>query len=146
MPKASLNAKLKYKFDNFISKGTSQMIVGLVLFSLSFVLVCSVLLLAFGLGPMQDESLTLPESIWINLIHMLDPGTVGGNEKNWPFMIFMMTVTLFGLVIITLLIGLISNGILVKIESLRKGRSFVIEENHVVILGWSSKVLPLSPS
>ena len=58
-------------------------------------------------------------------------------------MIFMMTVTLFGLVIITLLIGLISNGILVKIESLRKGRSFVIEENHVVILGWSSKVFTL---
>ena len=32
---------------------------------------------------------------------------------------------------------------MVKIERLRKGRSFVIEENHVVILGWSSKVFTL---
>ena len=74
---------------------------------------------------------------------MLNLGTVSGNEGNWPFMIFMMTVTLFGLIIITILIGLISNGIMVKIESLRKGRSFVIEENHIVILDWSSKVFTL---
>ena len=143
MPKASFTTKLKYKFDNFISKGTSQMILGLTLFSISFIFLCSILLLAFGLGPTHDEPLTLPQSIWISLTHMLDPGTVSGNEGNWPFMIFMMTVTLFGLIIITILIGLISNGIMVKIERLRKGRSFVIEENHVVILGWSSKVFTL---
>jgi len=74
---------------------------------------------------------------------MLDPGTMGGNAGNWAFMIFMMTANIFRLIIITILIGLISNGIMVKIESLRKGRSFVIEENHVVILGWSSKVFTL---
>ena len=141
--KATLITKLRYKFDNFISKGTSKMILGLTLFSLSFVILCSILLLTFGIGPTHDATLTLPQSIWINLTHMLDPGTVGGNEDNWPFMIFMMAVTLFGLVMITILIGLISNGILVKIENLRKGRSFVIEENHVVILGWSSKVFTL---
>ena len=61
------------------------MILGLTLFSISFIFLCSILLLAFGLGPTHDEPLTLPQSIWISLTHMLDPGTVSGNEGNWPF-------------------------------------------------------------
>ena len=68
------------------------------------------------------------------MTHDLDPGTVGNHEDNWPFQTFMMTVTILGLVVVSTLIGLISSGILNKIDELRKGRSFVIESDHVLIL------------
>ena len=55
----------------------------------------------------------------------------------------MMIVTFLGLVVISTLIGLVSNGILTKLDDLRKGRSFVIEEGHVLILGWSSKIFTI---
>ena len=144
MKKAPLKERLNYRFDNFISKGTVPMISGLGVFSLVFVVLFALLLLAFGLHPDHtEEGFNVFDSIWVNLTHVLDPGTVGDHLENWPFRIFMMMVTIIGLVVISTLIGLVSNGILTKLEDLRKGRSFVIEEDHVLILGWSSKIFTI---
>ncbi|MDW3196958.1 MAG: NAD-binding protein [Cytophagales bacterium] len=144
MKKSPLSERLKYRFDNFISQGTVPMISGLGVFSLVFVVVFAGLLLAFGLHPDHTEQgFNFFDSIWVNLTHVLDPGTVGEHLENWPFRIFMMLVTVIGLVVISTLIGLVSNGILTKLEELRKGRSFVIENDHVLILGWSSKIFTI---
>lgn len=148
MKKASFKDKFKYKFDSFLSKGTMNMIKGLALLTLVFVLIFALALLTLGLHPdhqILNNEFGIFESIWVNLTHMLDPGTVGEHEDNWPFQIFMMIVTVLGLVVVSALIGLISNGILTKLEELRKGRSFVIEENHLLILGWSSKIFTIIP-
>ncbi|CAN0215692.1 unnamed protein product, partial [Chrysoparadoxa australica] len=75
--------------------------------------------------------------------HILDPGVLATHLDNWPFRSFMMTTTFIGLVIVSTLIGLVSNGILTKMEDLRKGRSFVIEQDHALILGWSSKIFTI---
>ncbi len=145
MRKISLSDRIKYRFDNYVSKGTVSMIKGLGVFSLVFLLLFGILLILFGLHPDRDNDFNVYESIWINLTHMLDPGTLGGHGDNWPFRLFMMIVTILGLIIISTLIGLVSNGILTKLEVLRKGRSFVIEKGHVLILGWSSKIFTIIP-
>lgn len=124
------------------------MIKGLAIITLIFVVIFAIILLAMGLHPdhqVNDSSFGIFESLWVNLTHMLDPGTVGEHEDNWPFQVYMMLVTLLGLIIISTLIGLVSNGILTKIDALRKGRSFVIEKDHVLILGWSSKIFTIIP-
>ncbi len=143
MKKVPFSVRLKYKFDSFVSKGTVPMISGLGMFSLIVVVLFTILLLLFGLHPDHNEDFGIIKSFWVNLTHMLDPGTVGQHEDNWPFMVFMMLVTVVGLVVVSTLIGLVSSGILDKIETLRKGRSFVIEENHLLILGWSSKIFTI---
>jgi voltage-gated potassium channel Kch len=143
MSKFPFKSKLNYRFDNFLSKGTLAMIAGLGLFTLIFILFFAVCLLLFGLHPNADTNFDITESIWVNMIHVLDPGVVGNHMENWPFRGFMLLVTLLGLVIVSTLIGLISNGILTKIDDLRKGRSFVIEKDHVLILGWSSKIFTI---
>ena len=136
-----LSVKLKYRFDNYVSKGTAAMIYGLAIITLLAIVVFGVFLLLFGIHP-DHQDINFFESIWINLTHVLDPGVLGGDE-GWPFRIFMMVTTFAGLVVISTLIGLISNGILEKMDELRKGRSFVIEEGHVLILGWSSKIFTI---
>ncbi len=148
MKNVSFSDKLKYKFDSFVSKGTVNMIKGLAIVTLVSVVLFAFTLLAMGLHPdhqIANSEFGVFESIWVNLTHMLDPGTVGEHEDNWPFQIFMMFVTILGLVVISTLIGLVSNGILTKLEVLRKGRSFVIESDHVLILGWSSKIFTIIP-
>ena len=119
------------------------MISGLGVFSLVMITVFAVILLFIGLHPDHDNNFNIFESIWVNMTHMLDPGVLGNHEENWPFRMFMMIVTFLGLVVISTLIGLVSNGILTKLDDLRKGRSFVIEEGHVLILGWSSKIFTI---
>jgi voltage-gated potassium channel Kch len=143
MKNIPLSVKLKYKFDNYVSKGTVAMINGLAIITLLVIVAFGLLLLLFGLHPDHDNDFSIFESVWVNLTHVLDPGVLGNHEDNWPFRIFMMVTTFVGLVIISTLIGLISNGILEKMDELRKGRSFVIEEGHVLILGWSSKIFTI---
>ena len=143
MSNIPLKTRLNYKFDSFISKGTVAMIYGLGLLSLILIIFFGTLLLVFGLHPDADTSFTFFESLWENLTHILDPGVLGNHEDNWPYRLFMMVTTFLGLVIISTLIGLVSNGILTKMDELRKGRSFVIEKDHVLILGWSSKIFTI---
>lgn len=143
MSNASLLRRLKYRFDNYISRGTVSMIYGLVIFTTVMTVAFAGLLMLARIHPNSDDNFDVFDSIWVNFIHILDPGTVGNHEDNWPFMVFMMFVTLLGLVVTSTLIGLISNGILTKLDDLRKGRSFVIEKDHVLILGWSSKIFTI---
>jgi len=143
--KISFKDKINYRFDSFVSQGTMSMIKGLGVITLIVITIFGGMLLAFGLHPDHDMNFNIAESIWVNLTHALDPGVLGNHDENWPFRMFMLLTTVLGLVIISTLIGLVSNGILTKLEILRKGRSFVIEEDHVLILGWSSKIFTIIP-
>lgn len=143
MSNIPFRTRLNYKFDSYISKGTIAMIYGLGILSLIVIVIFGVLLLLFGLHPDHDKNFNILESMWVNMTHILDPGVLGNHEENWPFRLFMMFTTFLGLVIVSTLIGLVSNGILTKMDQLRKGRSFVIEKDHVLILGWSSKIFTI---
>ncbi|MBU2884575.1 NAD-binding protein [Gilvimarinus agarilyticus] len=140
---APLTARLKYAFDNYISKGTGTLIGGLALLTLILVFILAVILILTGIHPDQSVSFTIFDSLWENMIHMLDPGTLGDTDSDWGMRSYLLFVTLIGVVVLSTLIGLVSNGILTKIEELRKGRSFVIERNHTLILGWSSKIFTI---
>ncbi|MEQ9466952.1 MAG: NAD-binding protein [Ekhidna sp.] len=145
MRNISLLDRIKYRFDSFVSQGTISMIKGLGVITVIIIVIFGTFLLLLGLHPDHDNEFTIYESFWVNLTHALDPGVLGNHDENWPFRLFMMLTTIIGLVIISTLIGLVSNGILTKLEALRKGRSFVIERDHVLILGWSSKIFTIIP-
>src|SRR4029077_13342882 len=73
----------------------------------------------------------------------LDSGTMGGATGSWPFLFSMLAVTLGGIFVVSMLIGVLTNGIEARMEELRKGRSFIVETNHTVILGWSPQVFSI---
>ena len=145
MKNISFSDRLKYRFDNFVSQGPISMIKGLGVITLVVIVLFGTSLLLLGLHPDHEANFNIFESFWVNLTHALDPGVLGNHDENWPFRLFMLMTTVIGLVIISTLIGLVSNGILTKLEVLRKGRSFVIEKDHVLILGWSSKIFTIIP-
>ncbi|HTJ48974.1 MAG TPA: hypothetical protein VL443_05925, partial [Cyclobacteriaceae bacterium] len=55
----------------------------------------------------------------------------------------MVVVTIVGLLMVSTLIGIVNAGITDTLVNMRKGRSFVSEKDHILILGWSPMIFPL---
>ncbi len=135
---------LRYKFDNFMSKGPAALIGGLGLLSLVVIVVGALIMVLAGIStsPESEEGVTFIEGAWLSLMRTLDAGTMGGDE-GWAFRAVAFAVTLGGVFIISTLIGVLTSGIEAKLGELRKGKSFVVEKDHTLILGWSSKIFTL---
>ena len=137
-----LKQKVQYAFDNLMARGPQAMIGLLAIFSLVIILLAALIVKIGGkfFMPEGAEGLSFIEAFWLSLVRTLDPGTMGA-DTGWGFRIVMLLLpTLGGVLVISSLIGVLSNVIQNKIEDLRKGRSLVMEENHTVILGWSSQI------
>lgn len=137
--------RLRYQFDNTMSKGTIAIIGWLFLLSAILIVIVSLIVFFTGIGPTQENGAPpgFLELAWMGLMRTLDSGTMGGDTGSWSFLLAMLFVTLSGIFVVSILIGVLTSGIEGKLDELRKGRSFVVEENHTVILGWSPQVFTI---
>ncbi len=131
-------ARLRYRFDEFMGRGTIALIVGL--FVISVVLIVTVAFIVFITGHEGEDDLDFPALLRLGLLRTLDPGTMGGDTGTGGFLLSMLVVTLGGIFIISTLIGILNTGLEGKLAELRKGRSSVVEREHTVILGWSQQI------
>ncbi|MEF9970569.1 MAG: hypothetical protein RR759_08970, partial [Ruthenibacterium sp.] len=74
MKKISMRARLQYRFDNIMSKGTVPLI--LMLLGITAAVVILIGMLAWLLDASVFGS--LGNSIWQNLMHAIDAGTLAG--------------------------------------------------------------------
>lgn len=125
-----------------MSKGTMAMISLLGIVSVLIILLAGIIISIFAIAPEGEEKLGFVEGVWVSLMRTLDAGTMGG-DSGWEFRIIAFVVTIGGIFVISALIGVLNNAIEAKLTDLRKGKSFVIEKNHTLILGWSSKVFTI---
>jgi len=140
--KTTFRDRLRYGFDNFMSRGTAAMIAGLAVLSVTVIVTAAALIAVTGIRQEGGEPLSFSEAAWESLMRTLDAGTMGG-DTGWGFRLVMFAVTLGGVFIISTLIGVLTSGIEGKLEELRKGRSRVVETDHTVILGWSQQVFSI---
>ncbi len=144
MRKATFGERMRYTFDKSLSGGTASLIGWLGLVSLAIVLTATAFLLLTGILPVPSDGhevadFTFGEAFWQSLMRSIDPGTLAGDE-GWSYRILMFLVTIGGIFVVSLLISILSSGMQTKLEELRKGRSFVVEEDHTLILGWSPHI------
>ena len=141
MRKITLADRLRYRFDNTISRGTVALIGWLFVLLAVLVLASSLVVYATGLAPEAGGRRPgFLETLWLSLMRTIDPGGVGGDQGSWPFLLSMLAVTAGGILVFSTLIGIIFTGIDNKLDELRKGRSFVVEKGHTVVYGWSLEV------
>jgi ion channel POLLUX/CASTOR len=133
--------KLRYRFENTLSKGPIAIIGWLGVISALIVIIAATILMLTGINP-TDRELSYPEALWQSLMRAMDAGTVAG-DMAWPVRIIMFSVTLGGIFIIGSLIGTLTSALESSINNMRKGRSRVIESNHTLILGWSPKIFTI---
>lgn len=139
MRKATFGERLRYAFDRSLSRGTISLVGWLGLISLLIVVTATVILLLTEIAPQDQEPQTFAEALWQSVMRAIDPGTLAG-DNGWSYRILMFVVTIGGIFVVSLLISVLSNGLQSKLEEMRKGRSFVVETNHTLILGWSSRI------
>lgn len=140
MRKVSFADRFRYAFDNTMSRGTPALIAWLAALSLALVLSAGLVIALADLRQEGEEApLPFVEAVWQSVMRTLDAGTMGG-DTGWPFRLVMFAVTLGGVFLVSTLIGVIGAGIESRLDQLRKGRSFVIERDHTLLLGWSQKV------
>ncbi|MFC4592069.1 CASTOR/POLLUX-related putative ion channel [Sphaerisporangium corydalis] len=130
--------RLRYWFDNTMSKGTPALIGWLAV--ASALLIAFVTVLAY---PFSGEHGSALKIAWMSLLRTLDPGTMGGDDGNEFFVFMMLFVTIGGLFIVSALVGVLTTGLEAKLDGLRKGRSRVVEEGHTVLLGWSDDIFAI---
>ena len=111
-----------------------------------------------------DANVTYFEAVWTSWGYLSDPGKEnielniageGGlaagietNENNltvasyrlWYQRFVAFITTCMGILFTATIVAFIVDGVRAKLDDLKKGKSTVIETNHVVMIGWSDKV------
>ncbi|CAF2118027.1 unnamed protein product [Rotaria magnacalcarata] len=129
-------AWLQYKSDNIFAAGPVVIIPILALISICLILIFSSLYLWSG------ETHTYSQSLWETFMRTLDPGSAA-EDTGGIHRLISAAVTMCGIFIISTLIGALTTGMEGKLAELRKGRTKVVETNHTIILGWSSKIFDI---
>jgi voltage-gated potassium channel Kch len=136
--------RLRYAFDNTMSKGVIALIGWLAVASLILIIIASLPVSLSGNVPVHEDGrpFNVFEIGWVSLMHTMDAGAIGGAsiDAGATYIIPMMLATVGGIFIFSALIGVLNSALEAKIDELRKGRSFVVESDHIVILGWSSQI------
>lgn len=97
-------------------------------------------LIAFGgLALYAVTGGSLAEALWHSWTYVADAGNHAETEGTGQ-RIVSVSISSGGMLIFAMMLGLVSDAISEKVDSLRKGKSEVIEKNHILILGWSDKL------
>lgn len=135
MKKTSFREKLRYAFDNYMGKGT------IALIGMLFLITAVVVVTAGALSCLVNPDGSVGSFIWMSLMHALDAGTLAGDDTSRAgFVVLMSIVTVCGIFVTSILIGIISSGFEEKLNSLKKGFSRVIEKDHTVIIGFNDGI------
>ncbi|XP_057514770.1 ion channel CASTOR-like isoform X2 [Actinidia eriantha] len=128
----SLNKQLAYKVDVFFSIHPYAKPLALLVATL--LLICLGGLALFGV---TDDSLA--DCLWLSWTFVADSGNHANSEGIGPRLVS-VSISFGGMLVFAMMLGLVSDAISEKLDSLRKGRSEVVEQNHTLILGWSDKL------
>ncbi|WP_437968195.1 potassium transporter TrkA [Sorangium sp. So ce260] len=145
MQKITVVDRLRYRFDLTMAKGAPALIAWLFALSTAMVVAFAAVVVLLGLAPSGEDGapVSFPSALWITLMRALDAGAVAGDTGSRGYLAAMFAVTLGGIFMVSILIGIITSGIEDRVSELRKGRSLVCEEGHTVILGWSPQIFSM---
>ena len=106
-------------------------------------LFATIFLIGFGglaLYAVSDGSLV--ETLWLSWAFAADSGN-HADSRGIGSRIVSVSISSGGMLIFAMMLGLVSDAISERVDSLPKGKSEVIEKNHILILGWSDKLVIL---
>lgn len=132
----SFGEKLSYRLDNLMSLNPAFKLFGLFGLTSVLVVIGGVVYWAATIG---DEGSNLVHGFWAAWTFIADAGTQGG-ESTFVTRAIAMFITVGGMMIFALLLGLVSETLGGLMDNLKEGHSRVIEKNHTLVLGWNEKI------
>lgn len=138
----SFRARLRYRWDEFLSGGAGRQLGFLFVLTMFFVVAFAATSLVWPLFGVDVAEGNFLDRSWFYFTRLIDPGTMGGDAGNVNR--FLSTgATIIGVVVAGLLISSLAGNFQERLEAIKRGSSAVIEEGHFLILGWSEKVFPV---
>ncbi|KAL7517511.1 hypothetical protein ACHAWX_002430 [Stephanocyclus meneghinianus] len=128
---------LEYRVDYYFS--TSKWAKVALLLSLTFILIA----VGAGLLAVFLDDHSISNAAWIAWTFVADPGTHADAPEGILVRFVSFSITVGGMIIFALMIGIISDSIGEKVDDLKKGKSRIIESGHSVLLGWNDKSLAI---
>src|SRR5690606_28515753 len=124
-------------FDALMARGAWALITWHLLIALAAVLLVSLLAITFGAAPVDDdgEVMSLGGLFWSTLMHALDPGTIADDDEGGVWRALMLSSTLFGILLLGSVFGVLVTSVTDRFEQLREGRSRVLESDHTLLVG-----------
>lgn len=132
----TLGEKLSYRIDNLMSLNPAFKLVGL--FGLTSVLVL-IGGTAYWFIRRGEDGQDFIHGLWAAWTFIADAGTQG-SEESFATRAAAMFITVGGMMIFALLLGLVSETLGGLMDNLKEGHSRVIESGHTLILGWNEKI------
>lgn len=130
-----LKKKLNYKFYEYLVSGAFAQFIMLFIAIIFVVVLFGILVNII----VEDKSANI--GIWQSLMHIIDQGTITGDEtSNTGYVVLMFIVTVFGMIFTGTLIGIINNALREKLDDLKRGVSEIVEEGHLIILGFNDNI------
>jgi len=129
--------KVQYRLDKFMKKGIYYQLILLFLIVIIFTAVSSYIVSVIF-------SFDYMDALWKSSMHLIDNGTITGQEDEKATLVFFFVIMTFaGIFIWSSVVAILNEELREKLTKLRNGQMLIQEENHAVILGWNGAVVPL---
>ncbi|CAO1944269.1 unnamed protein product [Urochloa humidicola] len=127
-----LKKRIAYKVDVFFSGHPYAKLLALLLATI-------ILIASGGIALYAVSGSGFLEALWLSWTFVADSGNHADQVGLGP-RIVSVSISSGGMLVFATMLGLVSDAISEKVDSWRKGKSEVIEINHILILGWSDKL------
>ena len=144
--------QLLYRLDRVFAREALAQFMVLAVLVLT-VTVIGMTAIFFGLfSPENEDVAAIPrdidrgfwDALWWSLQQVLYRSGVGhAYGASLPIIFYALFLSIMGLAIFGIMLGLINTAIYGRIQALRKGDTVVKERGHTLILGWSNKVFEI---
>ena len=142
----SWDERFRYWLDSFMSKGGTSVFLSLLfLFFVAFVVMGTLRFVVFLIFPdetIEDGTFLL----WHAFFQIIDSGALAELDagSNFPGKLVAIVTIFIGLVLFSSMVAFITQEFENRISTLKKGKSQVLEEDHVLIVGFSERVIEIS--
>jgi len=140
----SFKAKLKYSFDNFMSKGGLSVFSALMLIFISVFILMAIIRFTVNIIAPQENLARVLDQLWEVFVQILDSGSIADDAgANLLNKITGIITVFLGMIFFSSLVAFITSQFEAKLDELRKGKSNVVEKDHTLILGFGDRVLEI---
>jgi hypothetical protein len=136
--------RLRYQFDNFMSKGGLSIFLALMsLFAVAFVVMALVRFVT-GLVFPDEAAGALGNELWRTFLQVTDAGAVAEDgDSRWPQKLVGIGSVGVGLVLFSSLVAFITAEFDARLAEMRKGKSAVLETGHTLLLGAGDRAVEI---
>ena len=136
---------IKYSFNKAFEKDLLYLIVFFIFLSIIGVTFISSLIFILQKIGLLSENNFFTENLWQGFKLFFDRNAIFNLSDKNTFLdyFFKFNITIFGILIFSSVIGIVTNLISNRIEELRSGKTKIEEENHIIFFNFSRRLVPL---